>query len=58
MYNYYIKWNQFCKGLSKDSYNILKIIEKNKDDKNILATPKKHSYFLECVILKLQILEF
>jgi hypothetical protein len=45
MYTYYIKWSQFYKGLSKDSYNKRIFIEKNIDDKNILATLKKHSYF-------------
>jgi hypothetical protein len=35
----------FAKDYEKDSYNIKKIIEKNIDDKNILATLEKHSYF-------------
>jgi hypothetical protein len=43
----------FAKDHKKDSYNIKKLIEKNIDDKNILATLKKHSYFLKCEILKL-----
>jgi hypothetical protein len=48
MYTYCVKWNQFCKGLSKDSYNKIYFIEKNIDDKNVLATFKKQSYFLKC----------
>jgi len=43
----------FAKDYQKDSYNILKIHWKNIDDKNILATLKKHSYFLNIGILKL-----
>ncbi len=36
----------FTKDYEKDSYNkIKKIIEKNIDDKNILTTVEKHSYF-------------
>jgi len=35
----------FAKDYQKDSYNIKKFIEKNIDDKNILATLKKHLYF-------------
>jgi hypothetical protein len=41
MYANCVKWNQFCEGLSNDSYNIKKIIGKNINDKNILATLKK-----------------
>ncbi len=37
------RWSQFCKDYQKDSYNNNKFIEKNIDDKNILATLKKHS---------------
>ncbi len=33
----------FAKDYRKDSYNNKKFIEKNIDDKNILATLKKHS---------------
>jgi hypothetical protein len=33
----------FAKDYQKDSYNFKKIIEKNIDDKNILATLKKRS---------------
>jgi len=40
--------------LQKDSYNKRIFIEKYMDDKNILATFKKHSYFLKCGILKLK----
>jgi hypothetical protein len=35
----------FTKDYQKDPYNIKKFIEKSIDDKNILATPKKHSFF-------------
>jgi hypothetical protein len=35
----------FAKDYQKDSYNNNKFIEKNRDDKNILTTFKKHSYF-------------
>jgi hypothetical protein len=45
MYTYCIKLSQF-------SYNKRIFIEKNIDDKNILATFKKHSYFFKCEILK------
>jgi hypothetical protein len=41
----------FAKDYQKDSYNNNKIIEKNIDDKKILITLKKHSYFLNCGIL-------
>jgi hypothetical protein len=43
----------FVKEYQKDSYNNIIFIEKNVDDKNILTTLKKHSYFLKCGILKL-----
>jgi hypothetical protein len=43
----------FAKDYEKDSYNQIIFIEKNIDDKNILATLKKRSYFLKCGILKL-----
>jgi hypothetical protein len=33
------------KGYQKDSYNKRIFIAKNVDDKNILTTLKKHSYF-------------
>jgi hypothetical protein len=36
---------KFVKDYQKDSYNKRIFIEKNIDDKNILATFKKHSYF-------------
>ncbi len=39
MYTYYVKWNQFHKGQSKGPNIYKTIIEKNIDDKNILATP-------------------
>jgi hypothetical protein len=35
----------FAKDYKKDSYNKINFIEKNVDDKNILTTLKKHSYF-------------
>jgi hypothetical protein len=35
----------FAKDYQKDSYNQRIFIEKNIDDKNILAVLKKHSYF-------------
>ncbi len=35
----------FTKDYQKDFYNKKYFIEKNIDDKNILATIKKHSYF-------------
>jgi hypothetical protein len=35
----------FAKDYQKDSYNKIIFIEKNIDDKNILATLKKHPYF-------------
>jgi hypothetical protein len=40
-------WNgvNFAKDYQKDFYNQRIFIEKNIDDKNILATLKKHSYF-------------
>jgi hypothetical protein len=41
----------FAKDYQKDSYNKIIFIEKI-DDMNILATLKKHSYFLKCGILK------
>jgi hypothetical protein len=44
----------FAKDYQNDSYNKRIFIEKNINDKNILATLKKHSYFLKCGILKLQ----
>jgi hypothetical protein len=50
MYTYYVRWSEFCKGLSKEFYNQGIFIEKNIDDKNILATFKKHSYFQKCGI--------
>jgi hypothetical protein len=53
MYTYYTNRVNFAKVYQKDSYNIKEFIEKNIDDKNILATLKKHSYFLKCEILKL-----
>jgi hypothetical protein len=43
----------FAKDYQKDSYNQRIFIDKNIDDKNILATLKKHSYFLKCEILRL-----
>jgi hypothetical protein len=43
----------FAKDYQKDSYNQTIFIEKNIDDKNILATFKNHSYFLKCAIIKL-----
>jgi hypothetical protein len=43
----------FAKDYQKDSCNKRIFIEKNIDDKNILATLKKCSYFLKCGILKL-----
>jgi hypothetical protein len=36
---------KFAKDYKKDSYNKKKFIEKNINDKNMLATLKKHSYF-------------
>ncbi len=51
MYTYCVIWSQICKGLY--SYNNKKFNEKNIDDKNILVTFKKHSYFFKCGILKL-----
>jgi hypothetical protein len=36
----------FAKDYQKDSYNKRIFIKKNIDDKNILATLKKHSYIL------------
>jgi len=38
--------------LSKGSYNQRIFIEKNMDDKNILATFKKHSYLKKCGFIK------
>jgi hypothetical protein len=35
----------FAKDYQKNSYNKIIFIEKNIDDKNILATFRKHSYF-------------
>ncbi len=43
----------FVKDYQKDSYNQKKFIGKNIDDKDILVTLKKHSYFLNCGILRL-----
>jgi hypothetical protein len=43
----------FTKDYENDSHNKIIFIEKNIDDKNILTTLKKHSYFLKCGILKL-----
>jgi hypothetical protein len=42
----------FAKDYQKDFYNQRIFIEKNIDDKNILATFKKHSYFFKCGILR------
>jgi hypothetical protein len=42
----------FAKDNKKDSYNKIIFIEKNVDDKNILTTFKKNSYFKKCGILK------
>jgi hypothetical protein len=42
----------FAKDYQKDFYNQKYFIEKNIDDKNILAAIKKHSYFSKCGILK------
>jgi len=42
----------FAKDCQKDSYNKIIFIEKNTNDKNILAALKKHS-FRKCGILKL-----
>jgi len=44
----------FAKDYQMDSYNKRIFIEKKKDDKNILGTLKKHSYFQKCGILKLK----
>jgi len=41
----YVKWVNFTKDYQKNSYNIKEFIEKNINDKIILATLKKHSYF-------------
>ncbi len=35
----------FAKDYQKDSYNKVIFIEKNINDKNMLTTLKKHSYF-------------
>jgi hypothetical protein len=43
----------FAKDYQKDSYNKRIFIEKNVDDKNILSTFRKHSYFFKCEVLKL-----
>ncbi len=44
----------FAKDYKKYSYNKQIVIGKNINDKNILATLQKHSWFLKCGILKLQ----
>ncbi len=43
-----------AKDYQKDSYNQKNFIEKNIDDKNILVTLKKYSYFFKCGILRLK----
>jgi hypothetical protein len=42
----------FAKDYERDSYNKIIFIEKNIENKNILATFKKHSYFKKCENLK------
>jgi hypothetical protein len=42
----------FVNDYKKDTYNKRIFIAKNIDDMNILATLKKHLYFLKCGILK------
>jgi hypothetical protein len=44
----------FAKDYEKDSYNKKNSLKKIVDDKNILTTLKKHSYFFKCGILKLK----
>jgi hypothetical protein len=46
--------SNFAKDYQKDSYNKRIFIEKNVDDKRILTTLKKHSYFFKCGFLKLK----
>jgi hypothetical protein len=55
MNTYCIKRNQFCKGLSKGLiYYIKNGWEKSKEDKDLLATLKKHSTYLKiCGIVEL-----
>ncbi len=47
----------FAKDYQKDSYNQRIFIEKNMDDKNTIATLKKHSYFFNHGILRLKTLK-
>ncbi len=50
-------WRQvkitFTKDYQEDSYNKTHLMGKNKEDKKLLATLKKHSYLKICGILKL-----
>jgi len=50
---YVIKKGHFYKGLSKDSYNTIKLMVKKRDDNNLLNTLKRHSQFQKCEVLKL-----
>ncbi len=48
-----IKKGHFYKGLSKDSYNRIKLMIKKWNDNNLLDTLEKHSQFQKFAILKL-----
>jgi hypothetical protein len=45
MYIIALEGVNFVKDQQKDSYNKRNFIERNTNDKNILVTLKKHSYF-------------
>jgi len=46
--------SQFCERLSKGHIIKTHLMGKNKEDKDLLTTLKKHSYLKICGILKLQ----
>jgi hypothetical protein len=53
MKNSVIKKGNFYKGLSKDSYNINRLMVKNMNDSNLFNTFLKNSQFQRRGILKL-----
>jgi hypothetical protein len=48
-----IKKGHIYKIFSKDSYNRSKLMVNKWDDNNLLYTPKNHSQFKQCEVLKL-----
>jgi hypothetical protein len=53
MYTTTLDGVNFAKTIKKTPIIIIKFIKKHIDDKNILATFKKHSYFYKCGIIKI-----